>query len=251
MIFYLKRIGNAFILPPGILIPLALYSGIYLLRKGYRKAGAINILLSIALYVLSITPVADSLLQGLEGDLKIPHDLKGDVIVVLGGGIRDGAPDMTGRGAPDEDVLARIVTAARLQRRLNLPVTVSGGSVFSEESEAAIVRRFLVDLGVPQRRIILESSSMDTHENALYTKAICERMGFKRPILITSATHMKRAVMSFEQVGLEVIPYPSHFKVWKGKRYTWIDYLPSAGALEDLSEALHEYLGLLFYRIAY
>ena len=251
MIFYLKKVGGALLLPPGILILLLIYSAVRLFKKGYVRAGIINTILATLTYTISIGPVADGLLRGLEGGLEIPEDPKGDVIVVLGAGMVDGAPDFTGKGRPSREAIARIVTAVRLYRRLDLPIIVSGGRIFTDESEAVLMGRFLRDLGVPEERIILESNSRDTRENALYTKEICERMGFKRPILITSATHMRRAILSFETAGMEATPFPSHFRVWEGKRYSWLDYLPSAGALEGTSAAMHEYLGLLFYRIAY
>ncbi len=251
MIFYLKKAVDALLLPPGIIILLLIYSGMRFLRKGYLKAGMTNLIIASIAYLLSIQPVADGMLKGLEGGYTIPDKPEGDVIVVLGGGIRDGVPDLTGKGAPLEDALPRIVAAARLQKRLGLPVIASGGTVFSRESEASVMKRFLVDLGVPEDKIIPESKSRDTYENALYTKEICEKMGFKRPILITSATHMRRAVMSFEKVGLPVTPFPSHFRVWERKRYSWRDYLPSAGAIGNIYMALHEYLGLIFYRVVY
>jgi uncharacterized SAM-binding protein YcdF (DUF218 family) len=168
----------------------------------------------------------------------------------MGGAIQEGSPDMTGTGVPAEGSWNRLVTAARLQKRLNTPIILSGGRVYEDnEAMGPVVKRMLVDLGVPERQILLEGDSRDTIENALFSKAMCEEKGFERPIVVTSAAHMKRTLLSFEKVGMEVLPFPCGFITWSGKTYGWPDYLP--GNYAALSTALHEYLGLLLYRYAY
>lgn len=133
---------------------------------------------------------------------------------------------------------------------MNVPVIMSGGSVFKERKpEAPIVKRFLIDLGVPENRIFLEDKSRDTIENAKYTKKVLEKIKSKKPVLVTSAFHMRRSVMSFEKAGLQVVPFPANFKTWANRKYMWEDYLP--GGFEGAYIALHEYLGLLFYKVAY
>jgi uncharacterized SAM-binding protein YcdF (DUF218 family) len=138
-----------------------------------------------------------------------------------------------------------MVTAVRLQKRLKIPIIVSGGTVFKHiKGEAPIVKRFLVDLGVPSHMIIPENKSRDTRENARFSADICVRSGYTRPLLVTSAFHMKRAVRSFQMAGIEVSPVPANFKSWPNRRYGWHDYLP--GRLKDASMATREYLALLF-----
>jgi uncharacterized SAM-binding protein YcdF (DUF218 family) len=62
---------------------------------------------------------------------------------------------------------------------------------------------------------------------------------------------MKRSILSFEKAGIKVIPFPTGFKTWQNKKYEWEDYLPNVAALEIASTAIHEYIGLLFYKVAY
>jgi uncharacterized SAM-binding protein YcdF (DUF218 family) len=248
--FFLKKVLSAFILPPGIFITLSLFLGVFFLFKKQTRAAIASLFLGSLMWIFSICPVSDALLRGLESDYKIPYNPRGDVIVLLGGGIYDKAPDMTGRGIPSEEMMGRIVTAVRLQKRLGIPVIVSSGRAFeNREPETGIDARFLVDLGVPSQKIIFEDKSRDTIENARYTKKICDSLGFKNPILVTSAFHMKRSVLSFGKAGLKVAPFPANFRTWAGRKYIWIDYLP-----QDFSAsgaAAHEYLGLLYYRFAY
>ena len=188
------------------------------------------------------------MLRGLESNLNLPRNPQGDVIILLGGGVYDKAPDLTGVGVPYQRVQAGIVTAVRLQKRLNVPIIVSGGKVFEFKSaEAPIIKRFLVDLGVSNDQIILEEKSRDTLENAKYTREICRRFSYINPILITSAFHIKRAILSFKKAGLEVIPFPAIFPSWLNKQYHWNDYLP--GNFKKASTAIGEYLGIVFYRL--
>jgi uncharacterized SAM-binding protein YcdF (DUF218 family) len=113
------------------------------------------------------------------------------------------------------------------------------------------MKRFLIDLGVPEDKIIVDDRSRDTIESGRFSKILCDERGFKKPLLVTSAYHMKRAMFSFRKAGLAVVPLPAGFETWPGKVYGWVDYLPSANALEKTAAAIHEYLGLFFYTIAY
>lgn len=248
--FILKKILTAFFLPPGILVSLMLLSGIWFLFKKNWKPGIINSLIGIFMWSLLISPVADALNRGLEADFKIPENPQGDVIILLGGGVYDKVPDLSGVGAPTEEMIGRLVTAVRLQKKLNLPIIVSGGAVFKgRKAEAPIAKRFIVDLGVPANKVIIEDKSRDTIENAKYANEICKKIGYRKPILVTSAYHMKRSVMSFEKAGMKVVPFPANFKTWKRDKYGLEAFLPQK--FENSARALHEYLGLLFYKFAY
>lgn len=245
--FTFKKLITPFLLPPGIFLIILMISGLLFLRKS-RKAGILCIFTGAALWLLSISPVSDMLMKGLEAGLIIPANPQGDVIILLGGGIYDGVKDLTGIGAPSEDALARVVTAARLQKRLHIPVIVSGGSAFPwRKAEAPIDGRFLRDLGVPVNQILMDDKSRDTNENAEQVKEICEKRRFKDPILVTSAYHMKRSLLSFRRFNMKVTPVPADFRTWDTK-YGWPDYLP--GDLRNSMTACREYLGLLFYKVA-
>ncbi|MCL5966539.1 MAG: YdcF family protein [Deltaproteobacteria bacterium] len=245
----LKYAVTAFAVPPGLFVAAMVCAGAVLVRRKRRGAGALFLSFAAALWILSAAPASDALLRGLEERFSLPSDPRGDVIVLLGGGVEDEAPDFSGEGAPRGEMLGRLVTAARLQKRLGVPVVVSGGTPFKgKKPEAPIVRRFLVDLGVPPDRVIAEDGSHDTFENARYSCDVCRKQGFRRPILVTSAFHMPRAVLLFERAGEKVVPYPAAYRTWPGKRYVWADSLPGAGALRDSALAIKEYLALWTYR---
>ena len=248
--FVLKKVVTLFLLPPGGFVALLFMSGLWFLAKKHFRAAGINLLLGGLLWLSAVTPVTHIMFKGLESGLEIPQSPQGDVIILLGGGAYHKVPDMTGLGTPSDSALRRVVTVARLQKRLAIPVIVSGGKAFGyQDVEAQILRRFLSDLGVPADQIILEQESRDTIENALYTKKICETFGFEEPLLVTSAYHMKRSMMSFRKAGMAVSPFPAGFRSSPDRQYGWIDYLPHDPG--DFAVAAKEYLGLFFYKVVY
>jgi uncharacterized SAM-binding protein YcdF (DUF218 family) len=250
--FFLKKLVTPFILPLGIFILALIFSGALFIFLKRRKIGIFNLTLGLLMWTFCSAPFSNFLIGGLESEFEVSSSVKGDAIILFGGGIIDKVPDFSGYGTPSDGMMGRIVTAVRLQKKLNIPIIVSGGKVYKNwSSEALIVKRFLVDLDVEERQIVIEEKSRDTYENAKYTKEICLRKNYKRPILITSAFHMKRALLSFKKVGFEVIPYPASFKSKNVQDVEWASYLPRSGSLNGTSDAFHEYLGILYYKIAY
>ncbi|MCM2357552.1 MAG: YdcF family protein [Geobacteraceae bacterium] len=248
--FVIKKCIAAFLLPPGIFVIALLFLGWRLWRCKRKGFALCSFLLALTVWLLSTAVTAEMLHGRLEKGISIPQTPKGDVIVLLGGGLYDNVPDLTGSGSPSEAMLARIVTAVRLQRQLDVPVLVSGGAVYGGRTpEAIVVRRFLKDLGVPDRSIIVEDRSRDTMENARFSREILRQHGFRRPLLVTSAFHMRRSLAAFKQAGIIATPLAACFRTSRGRPQVWADFLPDAGALHGTATALREYLGLLFYRL--
>lgn len=246
-----RRVLSAFVLPPGVFMTLFAAAGLWHLRKGRRLAAAAHFAIGFLAWLLSVPPGADLLVRGLEAPYRdAARDARGDVIVLLGGGVHGGAPDFSGTGAPSEEMWARVATAVRLQKRLGVPVIVTGGNVFrGKPPEAPIVGRILVDLGVPADRIVLEGRSRDTRENAGYTAEIARRAGYERPVIVTSAYHMRRAAMEFRRAGLPAAPCPASFHTWPGKAYGPEDLLPDPASLRRSCLALRERAALLVARL--
>jgi uncharacterized SAM-binding protein YcdF (DUF218 family) len=248
--FTLKKVLTPFLLPPGIFIISLIFAGAWFLHKKNWRVGMATLVLGCSAWVLSIAPVSDAMIRGLESEYGIPKNPEGDVIILLGMGVDNNAPDLSGQGAPSDAYLTRIVTAVRLQKRLNIPIIVSGagGSKYGV-AEDHIVKRFLKDLNVPAEKIIIEDQSRDTLENAVFVQEICAKMGFANPILVTSAYHMKRAILIFRKIGLEATPFPTGFKSYRDQPYNWKAFLPAD--FRKASISISEYIGFIFYKIAY
>ncbi len=250
--FLFKKIVTPFLLPPGVFVLLLVAAAIWTWRRKERGGGRTFLAVALLLWLSSMGATAQWMMGRLEADLAIPEAPRADVIIMLGGGAYDQVPDLSGRGTPGPGTMERMVTAARLQRRLGIPIIVSGGKVYrTSASIATVTRRFLIDLGIPADQILMEDQSRDTYENALFSKQICDRSGFRRPLLVTSGFHLKRALYCFEAVGLAVTPFPCALTTWPGQPKAWRHFLPDAQAMAASVAALREGLGLIYYRMVY
>jgi len=250
--FILKKIITPLLLPPGLLVIIGLaFFFRAMARKDARCAWTL-LSLSALIWIFSSGPASNFVMGTLESGLNVPPEVRGDVIIMLGGAVLGHTDDFSGKGAPGYGTMERMVTAARLHRRYGWPIIVSGGRMAPhEEAIAVITKRFLMDLGIPSEQILTEAKSRDTYENALYSKALCERYGFKAPILVTTGYHMKRSLFCFHAVGLEVTPYPCALTVWPEAPFGWRRLLPTANNLQGVSSGLHEWIGRLYYRLRY
>ena len=112
-------------------------------------------------------------------------------------------------------------------------------------AEADIAKVILMGLGVPGDQVIVENQSLNTTENAVFTKKLIQQYNFSQPILVTSAFHMKRSVLQFEKVNLLVIPYPTDYQTNLQSKFQPHQLWPNATALLNVSLALKEYVGIL------
>ncbi len=134
-----------------------------------------------------------------------------------------------------------------------LLISGGSGSIFPPYSkEATYVRRFWLDMGIPDKDILIESESRNTIENAQFSKEIIHKKGFKTVLLITSALHMPRSKYIFNKMGLLVDIYPVDFSVRRIKENSFdiTNYiLPKIGALEGWNALIHEGVGMLAAKI--
>ena len=109
------------------------------------------------------------------------------------------------------------------------------------------MRKYIERLGVAPSDLILENKAATTRENAQFLlEQFGDSLKNERPLLITSAEHMRRAVMTFEQAGIPVDPYATDCIIKeKGKRKSWF----SLTVMTNWQSLLHELLGYLYYRL--
>ncbi|MGU3470085.1 YdcF family protein [Paenibacillus sp. D51F] len=252
MIYFVKFVYSL-LLPPGLFLLLL---GVAVWRAWIRdrKWTWLPLLLLVALYLMSSGLASDALVRSIESRYPQPSPadvrLQGDVLVVLGGGATPDTPDLEGLGNLSGSGEARLLAAVRLHAATGLPILFSGGQVFPDSgNEADIAGRQLRQLGVPAESIFLENRSLNTEQNAAYSKVLMEAQGFSRPVLVTSAFHMSRSVETFRQAGLTPLPYPVDYGAPADAVFYWSKLLPSGGAMAASSTALKEYLGMLALRL--
>jgi len=243
----LTNVAKAVILPPGILILLALI-GVGLVKASPRFGKWLAGMAMLALLALSLPIVAGSLIRTLEPRYKDPAlDGRGGAIVVLGGGTNARAPEY-GRDTVGAESLRRLRYAAHLHKRTKKPILVTSGNPAGLDStEAAQMQAVLREFGVPV--VWVEDQSNNTLENARFSQRILSKAGIKTVYVVTNAWHMPRAVFAFEQSGFTVIPAPTAYKTHV--RMTALDFVPSAYALADSSQYFHEVAGLAWYRLKF
>lgn len=113
--------------------------------------------------------------------------------------------------------------------------------------EAEFLNPLLDNFGIARDRVLLETRSRNTAENAAFTKALVQPKPGERWLEVTSAQHMPRAVGSFRQIGFPVEAYPV---VWRTRRHFGVGIVDLASSgLGRLDSAVHEWTGLITYWI--
>jgi uncharacterized SAM-binding protein YcdF (DUF218 family) len=244
-LLYMIKFLYSFLLPPGLFIILFGAIGVWLWVRR-RRAFSIGVLVATTIFYLSsISAVTDGVMRSLENRFAPPATIEGDVIVVLGGGATADTPDLDGQGNLYGGAANRLIAAARLYFQTGLPILFSGGQVFTDTgNEANIAKRQLIGLKVPEDQIYIENRSLNTEQNAEYVGKLLEEHHFAKPILVTSAFHMRRAVLNFEQAGITVQPYPVDYQVSRRSSFGLNKWSPASAALSNLSTSLKEYLGI-------
>ncbi len=255
MAFGVAGIVELLLAPPGLSIWLIL-AGVWLLYRHRRSRLGLGLAGSgLALLYLFSTPiVAQGLLSMLQTAPVIPptalDQQDAQAIVVLGAGRREDAAEY-GIDTLNSLALERLRYAAWIARRTDLPVLVSGGLARDGRPPEAMLMMEVMEAeyGVAIRWV--ESDSRTTFENARYSSQILQASKIQRVFLVSHAWHMPRAVWSFENFGMEVVPAPTVFEQWGDGGLIVQDFLPNARALQKTAYAFHEYLGNMWYRMRY
>ena len=206
------------------------------------------------LVALSALPLGDLMLQPIE--LRYPANpiLEAvDGIIVLGGGEDARASAYWGQVQLKEGA-ERFTAAVELARSFpEAQVLFTGGSgalrdvVGTATSEASIAERFFLAQGIAPERLLLESQSRNTTENARLSLVIANPAPDEIWVLVTSAFHMPRAMRSFEAAGWEaLVAWPVDYRTSGfGDGIGW----DLTGNLFVLQTAIREHIGQLAYRL--
>jgi len=220
---------------------------------GGRRFGRWPLLLGLGWYALVFaTPIAAWLTVPLETRFARPAMLPGPVtgIVVLGGAVD---PEMTQHhGIPALNGAAeRMTEAVALARRHpGARLLFTGGSaaiIPGGPTESDTARRLFTDLGVPADHLVFESESRNTHENAVLSFRVAQPKPGETWLLVTSASHMPRAMGVFRQAGWAITPWPVNYTTMGGYGLDYFGPFPTR--LNQAEWALREYVGLVAYRL--
>jgi uncharacterized SAM-binding protein YcdF (DUF218 family) len=254
MFYHVAKIGW-FVVEPSNLLALLTLAGVGLsytsLRRSARLLASLGI---IGLLTLGFSPMANWLILPLEMRFPVPP-LEGrqiDGIIVLGGAVQERQTVTHGPLALN-DAGDRVTALVALANRFpQARVLFTGGAgVYSAapKPEAEVLRDHIVSLGLAEGRVQFESNSVDTYQNAVFSRDLMRPKAGETWLLVTSAWHMPRAVGCFRQAGFAVLAYPVDFRTGG-----WGDRLRGFSSLSDglrrTEVATREWLGLAVYRLS-
>jgi hypothetical protein len=146
-------------------------------------------------YVQKIKRTEDTMEEKF--NVEVPANLpsKDHAIVILGYALGEDA-------SMKPPLIERLKAGLAIAKKYpNSKIIVSGGVPKQGITEADAMSKWLMEQGIPKERIILENNSTDTVENGLFSTAILERENLKDVTLVTSASHMRRALTVFKEAS--------------------------------------------------
>ncbi|WP_298770097.1 YdcF family protein [uncultured Shewanella sp.] len=225
----------------------------------WRKTRYMLVLLTLVLFFGVGTGVAPRyLLNALQQDYQVKPNVswrENNVIILLGAGTvkvprtHDVEPPFFAYGRITETAIQYQYCQ---QTKSVCWVIVSGGDPLQNgEAEAKVYKHVLVSLGVPENMIITEPNSMNTWQNAEFTRRILEfdhdfttfNQQNSRIVLVTSGLHLRRSEQYFNHFGINAIPIRGDYVVAS------VSWLPSGYEFALMDFALHEYLGYFRYYV--
>ena len=225
MFFVLSKILEVLLEPlahPFILLGFSLLTWVIKKPKAMRMFAYLAVALPLCYGIL---PVSALPLKFLENAYQIPEleQKPIDGIIVLGGHTKFGAVAQTRNQWQQSHSAERLTMALALHRKHPNSILVfscrTGKLQPRGWTEAETTRRILLDLAWPQANVIYEDTSRNTFESAIETKRLTVPQLGSRWILITSASHMYRAIGAFEAAGWpSVTPYPVDYQTTDGAR---------------------------------
>ena len=250
MFFSLSKIFW-FIFDPGNILVFVLLFVSVMLWLGKRTLVKWSMLV-VMLFVLlvSIFPIGGKLLVVLENRFprvdKVPENIKG--IIVLGGVVNQFLSADRGVVSVGSSV-ERVIYFCKLAKEypdIKLVFTGGSGNLFDQSlKEAEFVAPLMSQLGLDPSRVIFESKSRNTWENAVYSKNIINPSADELWLLITSAFHVPRSVGAFRKAGWNVMAYPVDYNTLSNSRYQ-LGFNFRSG-INGLAFGIHEWIGLTAY----
>ena len=245
---YLNKILPIIFLPIGLTMILV-GAGLILRRKVLCWTGLVVLLL------LSTGFVSGKLMRWVEGveDRSVIQDVQtADAIVVLSGMIEERKNASLGEWSGAVD---RFEGGVDLIKAGKAPLLIFTGGwvpwIPNARPEAKILAQRAVRLGVPKDKILVTGKAQNTQEEATAVRQVGRNWWVTgsnpRIILVTSASHMRRAEMLFRKSGFEVTPFPVDFDSSDSGGITILSFVPTAQALARSEIAIREIIGFAYY----
>lgn len=228
---------------------LILTSVVSLFRSRSRLLRVMLIAATAVYYLLTIPLTANWALGALEQ--RAAHEKTcgpppaGSTLIVLSGGI-EGDTNETGDVTKLKLAsLRRTIAATQLALRTPGSQLLFSGGAGGRYREADLMAALSRDMGFPSSRILIDRKSQTTYQSAVNVAALLANDHHPR-YLVTSAFHMPRALASFHHSGQTPCAWPVDFRAIRMPPFEML--VPHLSAAEKMAVALHEWVGMWFYR---
>ena len=241
-LFILKKILSFFVEPFGFVL-LLFFIGLFALYRGrFTKAKLYLSFSFILLFLFAYPPFSNLLVDNLE---KIypkydTTDANISFIHVLGSGNNDDAEQPLS-SMLNEASIKRVVEGVLLQKEYpKAKLIFTGYEGDTSVSNAEVNSKMALALGISSENMIINPKPKNTKEEVDFDKRIVDDKPF---IVVTSATHMLRAIKLFKDQGMNPIPAPTDFKKCNIKTFLM---KPDIQTFSNSQTAVHEYIGFLW-----
>ena len=235
-----------FVLSPDNVLIVLVGVGAGLQWTAWRRIGLyVTTASAAALLLLLVLPIGYWIVKPLEERYPPPSlPVRVDGVLILGGGL-DPTVYATRHAASEDVVEGRLVAAADLARRYpraRLVFSGGTGTPGDEPPETVAAKLVFSELGIPESRILYEDRSRNTWENLSNARALVHPKSGEVWVLVTSASHMPRAMLIARRLSWHLMPWPSDYIT--APSVPIISTSGLARNLDLLNVGLHEWLGI-------
>jgi len=240
ILFFFKKLIGFFLEPFGMVSALFALGLYFLYRNKTTRAKQFLLASFSLLFLFSYPPFSNFLVKNLENKYQ-KYDYKTPIeyIHVLGNGHNTDTSQPISSHLNDTET-KRVLEGIIIHKQTpNSKIIFTGYSGETNTTNAKMNAILASALGVSEESMIVNGKPVDTREEAEFTKTIVGKNPF---VLVTSATHIPRAMMIFRSYGMNPIAAPTNFYkeefrgyfVKPGTRYFFLSTV-----------AVHEYLGMV------
>lgn len=248
MFFIISKI-LAFLIQPLVWVMILL---VLAWRCNAKKRKKFLIAAVLTLYFFSNQAIFFEVSHAYEADAKKADQLKEhyEAAIILGGMVSLDEENGLVAFAESSDRFLAVLPLYFDSTVDKLIISGGSGSLLQEEKESEILKNYLVKIGVTAEDILIDTQSRNTHQNALYTAELIKEHNLEGPFLLsTSAAHIYRAELCFKKQGLNFDIYPvDHIAIERKINFSTL-FIPQSEVLVKWKYLLHEWLGLLSYKM--
>ena len=135
-----------------------------------------------------------------------------DCIIVLGAYVKVD-------GNPSDMLRDRLDTALALYRAgLSEKILVSGDHGSVGYNEVGVMKKYLVENGVPEENVFMDHAGFSTYETMYRAKEVfLTESYYKRVVVVTQEYHLYRALYIAEQIGLDAYGVSADLHTYRGQ----------------------------------